>query len=171
MSFAIRLGGMGKQHHLKGKVADSGWWTETHSDLLFQVIRLLSQLFHLTHGDVCQARPLQQMETIDGKEEKPEKKRQADMNDQQKPLPFARSSDPGTNPWPCLPRPTFQSTLTLSKSACFCKSKWPASTLQSFTNTRERTEKPAEHIRARLRPGSHAPPPYMDACCMFNIQA
>lgn len=79
-----RPGGMGKQHNLKGKVADSGWWTETHSDLLFQVIRLLSQLFHLTHGDVCQARPLQQMETIDGKEEKPEKKRQADMNDQQK---------------------------------------------------------------------------------------
>lgn len=89
---------------------------------------------------------------------------------EKEPLAFARSSDPGTNPGPCLPLPTFQSTLTLSKSVCFCKSKWPASTLQSFTNTRERTEKPAEHIRARLRPGSHAPPPYMDACCM-NIQA
>ena len=41
-----------KKSNLKHKVADTDWWIRTYSDLLFQVIRLLSQLFHFTHGDV-----------------------------------------------------------------------------------------------------------------------
>lgn len=43
----------------KNKVRDSDGRIWTYGDLLFQVVRLLSQLFHFTHGAVCQARSLQ----------------------------------------------------------------------------------------------------------------
>lgn len=60
-TFVRVVGGRGgkRNKNLKHKVAGADWWIWTYGDLIFQVIRLLSQLFHFTHGGVCQARLLQ----------------------------------------------------------------------------------------------------------------
>lgn len=166
------------------------WRACTYSDLFFKAVRLLSQLFHFTHGDVCQVRSLLQMVEISRKSwnEREESRRETQtlhsrfqLSRQFKKLtrfvvqeqprhPFINSSIF----YLCLP------LLILSSSSLqvlFCKSKWPSSTLQTFTNTQECTQKTCRtHLRmcsrTRTRTSEHTPTPtYTNACRMHEYSS